>query len=269
MGHNRIKIVSNYSIPSISYFLQNENREWVRVSNSSKLSRREYTENSIIEKIFDILEVIEEIYNPGDRGVELSFEGTEEEYTVICDTIKKKCLEKQISCYQQKTKIAVAGKIKSGKTTLIESLESLIGAKYARSMKTDYEVFTDKKGCTEWYELKGIDLGKEYIHQSKKVLEQLVESGLSMFVYCFSTYKVEKLEEELIMNLKTKNPELKILLVLTFCVEDDAELFSEQISSQLAQVKVIPILAKDLKIRGGAIPSFGLDKIVQCIYEGK
>ncbi len=269
MNRNKVKIVCNKNINSISYYFQNENSEWIRVSNSSELSRKEYTYTTIKEKVFDILKIINEIYNPGSRGVDLYFEGSDDEFNIICKTLDSNYSQENIMCHQNKMKIAVAGKIRSGKTTLIGELGKLLNVHYDNTQSTDYIVYNDKKGNIQWYELKGIDLGKENIEQTISIIDELVNKGLTTFVYCFGTSKIEKLEEKIILHVRNNYPQIKILVVLTSCVYDEAPSLAEQVSKSINQVKVIPVLAKELKTRGGIIPAFGLEQIVKYIFEGR
>lgn len=268
MEHNKIKIVSNIKLRRIAYYFKNESNEWVRVPNSSRLSRKEFCGTTISEKIYDIIKIIDGVYNPGNRGVEVLFEGTDEEYDIIRNTVKKLNMSDSIICNQKKAKIAVVGKICSGKTTLIESIGEHLNTNFSKKENAQYNVFIDKKGNTEWYELKGIDLGKEYITQSKAVLTELAESGMTVLVYCLSTYKVEELEEKLILEFSEQYPEINVLIALTSCVDEDAALYAEHISGQLNK-KVIPVFAQEKKTRNGSIPAYGLEQTVQYIYEGK
>lgn len=268
MEHNKIKIVSNIKLRRIAYYFKNESSEWVRVSNSSGLSRKEFCETTISEKIYDIIKIIDDVYNPGNRGVEVLFEGTDEEYVIIRNTVKKVNMCDSIICRQKKAKIAVVGKIGSGKTTLIESIGEHLSTNFSKKKNPQYDVFVDKKGNTEWYELKGIDLGKEYITQSNVILTELAETGMTVLVYCLSTYKIEELEEKLILEFSEQHPEINVLISLTSCVDEDAALYAEQISGRLNK-KVIPVLAKEKKTRNGSIPAYGLEQTVQYIYEGK
>lgn len=269
MNRNKVKIVCNENINSISYYFLNEGSKWVRVSNSSELSRKEYTFTTIKEKTTDILRIINEIYNPGNRGVDIYFEGSDDDFCILCNAIKRNYLEDYITCKLEKTKIAVVGKIGSGKTTLITELEKLLNVHYEISKNKEYVTYSDKKGNTEWYELNGIDLGKENIEQTKALIDKFAKNGLTTVVYCFSTSKIEKLEENVIQYIKETYPEIEILITLTSCIYDEAQLFAEQLSTNLNQTKVIPILAKELKTREGIIPAFGLDQIVRYIFEGK
>ena len=269
MNRNKVKIVCNKNINSISYYFQNERSEWVRLSNSSELSRREYTFTTIQEKASYILQIINEIYNPGNRGVDLYFEGSDDDFTILCNTLKSNYSEDNITCQQKKMKIAVVGKIGSGKSTLIEEMSQLLNAHYKKTQDINFMVYADKKGNTEWYELNGIDLGKKNIEQTEIVLDQLASNGLTTLVYCFGISKTEELEEKIILHIRDNYPEVKILVALTSCIYEEAPLFAEQVSKNINQAKVIPVLAKELKTREGIISAFGLDQIARYIFEGK
>ena len=269
MNRNKVKIVCNENINSISYYFQNERSKWIRVSNSSELSRKEYIFTTIREKATDILGIINEIYNPGNRGVDIFFEGSDDDFSILCNAIKRDFSEDNITCKQKKMKIAVAGKIGSGKTTLITELEKFLNVHYEKCMNKEYVIYSDKKGNSEWYDLNGIDLGIENIEQTKDVIDKFAKNGLTTVVYCFSTSKIDELEEKLILYIRETYPEIEILIALTSCIYDEGLLFAEQLSTNLMQTKVIPILAKELKTREGIIPAFGLDQIVRYIFEGR
>ena len=266
---NKLKMVSNQSTQKNSFFFLNENGEWVTVDSASPLSRREYTEADIQEKIFQILQIIDEVYNTGNRGVDLIFEGAGEEGTLICDAISVAKLGDTISFDQKKTIIAVAGKLSSGKTTLIEEIGKMHNVEYTREKENDYVVYREQHGNSAWYELNGIDLGKACMEHAEAVLEGLVQKGLGVIIYCLSNGKIEQIEETLLKTFNAKHPDIKTLLVLTNSADEEAELFAEQLSSRLGQVRVIPVLAKEIKTRSGSIPPFGLIQLIKYIYEGK
>ena len=72
---NKLKMVSNQSTHKNSFFFMNENGEWVTVDSASPLSRREYTEADIQEKIFQILRIIDEVYNTGKYSLQGTTQG--------------------------------------------------------------------------------------------------------------------------------------------------------------------------------------------------
>ena len=144
MRKNRVKMICSENRRSISYYLQNESREWIRVSNASILSRKKYLNTTIKESGFDILKIIDETYNPGNRGVDLYFEGSDENFSILQSILKENFAEENIVCHQRKTKIAVAGKIGSGKTVLIEELSRLHNISYKKSKLLDFTKYVNE-----------------------------------------------------------------------------------------------------------------------------
>ena len=53
------------------------------------------------------------------------------------------------------------------------------------------------------------------------------------------------------------------------CVEENGDLYADELSKRMENLKVIPALAKDLKTRMGTILAYGLDDIERYIFEGK
>lgn len=303
MERNKIKIVSNKSLKMISYYIQNEDLEWVPVDKSSPLSRKEYTEVSLKDNAEIIIRKIDEIYNVGDRGIDIQLEGGSDDdcmhiCSVVnnhsniniskekqsknspddCNSVTSDVLEKtaddhvadmNISFEHKKSQMIVAGKIKSGKTVFIEEFCKFSNIQYSKKETKGYTLYTSEDGNTTWYELSGIDLGKEHIRAYEETMEKIVSETRSVYIYCISTSKIETTEEKIIMDFKNKYPDVKILVILTSYIEDDAALVAEQISKQISGVRVIPVLARDKKTRQGIIPSFGLDLVAQYIYGGR
>lgn len=270
MLRNQIKIVSNKKRQSLAFYLKNEADEWRLVSNDSVLSRKEYICATIQSRAVDIVRVISTVYNPGNRGVDISFEGEEKDFLFLKDTIDSQFSGSNITCNMQRTLIAVAGKIGAGKTTLIKGF-----GKYKDISFNCYEkdgnyvfVFADDETVI-WYEIPGIDFGAENVAKAKNAFEKLAKSGLTTFIYCLGTNKIEALEEDLIFFVRDTYPEIKILVVLTQFVEDEQKLYVEQLSATLDGLKVIPTLAVDMKTRGGVVYAYGLDDIDRYIFEGK
>lgn len=89
MRCNSIKIISNRVAGTISYYMKNEMDEWIHVDRSSPLSRKEYTETSIYESAEKIIEVIDNTYNMGNRGVNLEMECSDDEFIYLSSLIEK------------------------------------------------------------------------------------------------------------------------------------------------------------------------------------
>ena len=174
-----------------------------------------------------------------------------------------------ISCEHKKSKMVIAGKIKSGKSTLIEEFCKYNDIKYSKRKCKEYTLYESEDENTILYELNGIDLGREYIQAYEKTIKEIASVDMTVYIYCSATSKIEIAEERIIMNIQKNYPQVKILVALTSYVENDASLVAEQISKQMKGVKVIPMLAKELKTRQGIIPSFGLDLASRYIYGGR
>lgn len=269
MLRNQIKIVSNAKRQSLAFYMKNEADEWRLVSNDSALSRKAYIGTTIQSRAVDIVRVIHTVYNPGNRGVDIFFEGEEKDFLLLKDTVDRQFSESNITCVMQKTLVAVAGKIGAGKTSLIKGFWNYKDISFNCCEKDGIFVFTDDDEAVVWYEIPGIDFGAENVIKARKTFEKLAKSGLTTFIYCLGTNKIEAAEEDFIFFVRNKYPEIKILVVLTQSVDDEQALYVEQLSGNLDGIKVIPTLAMDMKTRGGVVSAYGLDDIDRYIFEGK
>lgn len=268
MSRNRIKIVSSQNPKRLSFFYMNEKGVWRSVSQQSELHWK-YPSASIFDSGEEIVAVIDRQYNTGKRGVDIRFEGPKEEYCYLRECITKYFHERDIECEHQQTVIVVAGKVRSGKTTFIEEICKYLGESSSSVSLEGYEKFTAYSSNTIWYELSGIDIGKENVLSAQKTFDKLIEEGVTDFIYCLATTKIEDLEEALINHVGTTYPNIKISLLLTMYVDDESDLYSERLSEQLNGIRVLPILAKNLKTRRGIVEAHGLDEVCRYLFEGR
>ncbi len=269
MLRNQIKIVSNAKRYSLAFYMKNESGEWRLVSNDSVLSRKEYISTTIHSRAADIVQVINSVYNPGNRGVDIIFEGEEKDFLLLKEIVDNQFSESNITCIIQKNLVAVVGKIGSGKTSLIKGFGNYKDISFNCYEKDGIITFADDEETIIWYEIPGIDFGAENMVNARNAVEKLIKSGLTTFVYCLGTNKIEALEEELIFFVRDTYPEIKILVVLTQSVDDEQALYIDQLSASLEGIKVIPTLAIDMKTRGGVVSAYGLDDVDRYIFEGK
>lgn len=265
---NCLKIVSNPTNNTLAFYKMSKER-WLLVPSTSELSRKEYTEATIKENASKIVSYINTVYNIGNQGVDIYFEGTQSDYQTLVAVINNQFPGCNLQCMIQKTLIAVMGKCNCGKTVLIEELTKQKGSQFQQTVVDGTVVYTDESGATIWYEVPGIDLGIENVNAARARFEKLAEQGLTNLVYCLSTSKIESLEEEFMEYVQSEYPSIHILVVLTQFVEEDSEVFVDQLSTQLNGVKVIPVLARDVKLRDGVISAYGVDDINSNIFEGK
>lgn len=278
MKRNSIRVVCNPYTNKMSYYFKNEIGEWSVLSGSSPLSRQFYTNTSVKERGEKIVEKIDEIYNRKNRGVDILFEGTSDSYNCFVDIIKNNFANRNISCTLGTTKIAVLGKKSVGKTMLIESLEALKGFEYSVIRNEEYIQYTDECNHAHWYEVKGIDLGKENVENAFQTVAELSEMGLSAVIYCVSaiTGRIENIEKELISRIENSFAELKVMVVLTMCYKDDIQETIDEIEKITNQAKLVLTLAKEYKTgmkdtdgKIVVIKPFGLELVSEYVFEGR
>lgn len=267
---NQVKIISNSQRQSLAFYYKGDVHEsWQLVTNASNLSRKEYICAFIRDRAKDIVCEINSDYNQKNRGVDIFFEGDEADFLLLKKVIDDDFYQSDITCVMQKTRIAVSGKIGAGKTTLIKGFWEFKGKGSHCCEKEGVFLYTDDEESSVWYEIPGIDFGAENVDNARKTFEKLAKSGLTTFIYCLGTTKIESLEEDLIFFVRDNYPSIKVLVVLTQFVDDEQTLYVEQLSAALDGIKVIPTLAVDMKTRGGVVYAYGLDDIDRYIFEGK
>lgn len=286
--------------------MKNENGEWVPVDSASPLSKKEFTRASLKEISEKIIDIIDDTYNVGNRGVDIEAECSDDEYKYLQKIIQMKesainiqernnatniqsvnkiskiddneivfsdqinsANHADISFQKRNTCVVIVGKVLSGKTTLIEELGKLNSLDFKSSKKDGYIEYINPDQDQTWYEVNGIDLGKQFVLQAEKEIDKIAATGLDVFIYCFSTSKIETLETELLFKVKEKYPNARIFGVLTSCVDEDCNDLTDSMSNLLGGIKVLPVLAKDKKIKQGIIPAYGLEEITKYIYGAK
>lgn len=273
-----MRVVCNPYTNKMSYYIKNERDEWNVLSSSSPLSRQYYTDTTVKEKAVEILSVIDEVYNRKNKGVDILFEGTTDSYGIFNDAAKRNFANRDITCNLGTTKVAVIGKIASGKSTLIEGLEKKIGFSYNKIKEDGYEIYIDECNHAQWYELKGIDLGLENLENAFRSVSKLSKDGLSAVIYCISgtTGRIEKEEKEFIMKLDEAFSSIKVMVALTMCYRDDVQDIVDEIERITNQSKVTVTLAKEyktgLKDSEGApivVDAFGIESVSEFIFEGR
>ena len=276
MKRNTIRVVCNPYTNKISYYLKNELGEWNVFSGNSPLSRKYYRNTSIAERSVEILRKIDEIYNRKNKGVDILFEGTLENYNLILEVIKNSFTERDITCKLGTTKIAVVGKKSVGKTFLIDGLEDLQGFKYSKTEEKDFVKYVDECNHAEWYEINGIDSGKHNVEETFKTIERLSKEGLSLVIYCILANRIQNSDEDFIRKIVNSFVELKIMIVLTMCYDDNTQKYVAEIKKIMDPVKIVPVLAKEyktgLKNKSGdslIVPPFGLEDVSSFVFEGR
>lgn len=278
MKRNTLKIISNPYTKQLSYYFKNEIGEWDVLSSNSPLSRKYYTNTSIKERGHEILNIINDVYNRKNKGVDIIFEGTSKEYSCLDEEVRNNYIECNINCRTGTTRIAILGKRDVGKTYLIEGMEELEGCGFTREEKEEYIQYTDNINNVQWFEIRGIDLGTEHVEKAMKTMQKLAAEGLSTVIYCISAVagKCEDIESNMISQLVDEYVDLKVMVALTLCYKDDIISSMDEIEKLTSHIKIVPTLAKNyktaMKDKHGIpieVESFGLKEISEYVFEGR
>ena len=276
---NSVKIVCNPFERKISYFYKNEIGEWLLMSSSSPLSRQQYTTTDMKKSCKIIIEKINEVYNRKNKGVDILFEGTSDNYELLSSVINTDFANYDIKCIINTTEIAVVGKKNVGKTFLIEGIAKEYGNKLNRSNNNQYKEYKDWYNHVEWLEVNGIDVGNENIDETYRVISNLVKYGLSKVIYCISgeTGRIEEMERKLLIQLKQNFPSIDILIAITksYKNNDDIKIMVDEIKKYIGNDKVFPVLAQEYEFNtsigeeNSIIKPYGLEDLVTYLFEEK
>lgn len=267
MEQNRVKIENIRAGGTISYYFQNEKGEWMRVPNSSVLSRKEYRETTISESAEKILQAISDIYGYGGREIEILFEGSKQDLALLRSVCTAGFPAENISFRKCATKIAVAGKASAGKTNLVNALCESLNLKCELSYGEHCTILSGGEKEISWY-IFNLDFEKNQPAVIQPALLTLAETGLSSLIYCVSGTRFESAEKKLIQAVRSHHPGLKILIALTRAITEESASDAERISQTMGGIRVIPVLPKDMKLNGGTIQAHGVPDVEKYIFEG-
>jgi len=167
--------------------------------------------------------------------------------------------------------VAVIGKGGSGKTELIRAICGCTESDTVNHYKKDgFSIITDAKTRSKWYEIDGIEIEKYSVDRTNSILSRLVrENGVSVVLYCFRSRigKIEDIERDFIVGLKRDYPHLKILAIVTECIDEEAAIeFAAKISLSTKETKTFNVLASELRCKAGYLQPFGIEELTEEIY---
>lgn len=279
MKRNALKIICNPYNDQISYYFRNEQGIWVVLSGNSPLSRQYYTNAVIKERVKDIVEKIDEIYNKKNKGLDILFEGSSIYFDCFKGAISYYLPDRDITCSMGVTKIAVVGKTNVGKSSLIEGMEEQQGYEYSVNEFPEYYMYSDEENHAEWYEIKGIDFEIGNVQKVYQTLDRLIRNGLSIVIYCVgaTTGRLETAERDLINRILENHADVTVLIVLTIGIKKDVREFVDEIEKMTDQIRVVTTLAKEYEFemedeytgetKYVTMKPYGLDTLSKYVFE--
>ena len=101
---------------------------------------------------------------------------------------------------------------------------------------------------------------RNILHDTKTASD---EQDITLVWFCMSaaSSRFEKYEAELIKDLSIEY-ELPFIIILTQCFSDERGELEQQIEKDLPEISTIRVLAKDYRMRGGAIAAFGVNDLL-------
>lgn len=96
---NKVRITCDPFQKIIEYAWYDSNMgEYTDIDEDSKLRNDKYVYTTIQNRTYEILEILNGDYNPGNTGLTIEFAGTADDYRDICEVIDKHCSDSNITC---------------------------------------------------------------------------------------------------------------------------------------------------------------------------
>lgn len=276
---NIVKIICNPFLNRIAYSFKNEHGEWKYLAGYSVLSRREFTSGSIETNAKNIIRKLDEIYNRNNKGLDIIFEGTQEDFYFIKKNIDDLSGSHNITCSCQVSKIAVLGKPASGKTSLIQSMCNTKDINPIEHDEGSYYSFFDSQKNVEWIEIKGVDYEQDLQPKVLNIIDDLCKHDVFTFLYCISlqSNRMEDFEVDLYKSISNQLPGLSKAICVTNCVQTEKvkRSFVDTISKELPEEKIIPVNAVAFETgvfdsatqKAIVVEQFGLEELSKFIFE--
>lgn len=260
-----LKIVYQPTDNSLGFFIKNALSNWVPVSEYSELAESKCKYADINTDADLLLDVLSRAYAHGNalRIIAEGFDTIEG----FCEAAEK---HENIFVNNGVFNVAVLGKVKSGKSVLIEAY------KYTQKEDIDNNIVYVIEG-NKWFEIKGIDLGPNCCKDPLETIASInVSNKISVFLYCVE-YKSGKLETEeihLIEELLSTYPNARVVIALTNSFDEGgANILAQKFQTEMhgmdiKGIPVIPVLAQKAETRIGEIQSYGITRLLDVIYGG-
>lgn len=190
-----------------------------------------------------------------------------------------------------KLNIVIMGKTGAGKSTLLNAIikEDIaptgIGlpvtkenAVYSRKLllplgmeNTDGSYrFIGKQ--VDLYDTVGLEIDKEITNRTLAETQKFItkargnekQNDITVILFCvnYRSSRFEEYEMDLIKTLSI-DYEIPFVIALTQCIDDDEGELEKQLKRDLPEIAITRILAKDYKIKGGTVKTFGITELLR------
>jgi uncharacterized protein (DUF697 family)/GTPase SAR1 family protein len=172
----------------------------------------------------------------------------------------------------------MAGRPGAGKSTLLNAIfgEDLAATGIGASVTQEIIRYSRPGFPITIYDTPGIELGKSALQVAQGYLDEIHrnahsdERRIHFALYCIGDLRFQEFEELIVQSLAREVP---VFLVLTQCLTPDDEAKRELARKIEAEIwpiqggRVLLTLAKPRTIAGHTLPAFGLETLVDLIYQ--
>ncbi|MBS5509847.1 MAG: dynamin family protein [Clostridium sp.] len=258
MGERRFLIMANPYTQKIKYQFTGEDGEWADVAEESRLNSEAFTNTTIQREAVKIVREINSTYNMGNRGLEIEFNGTDEDYQYLSEIIEKRFKNDSIICNKGERQLFSATDVLPEIESVYDSVESIFEQNPNSHAQEELNKFSDARKAIVPICVMGLYSAGKSAFINSLIGDEILPSSSEPTTarnYCITSSNSAKIRFNYQMTEKT------IPVEITF---DGAQYKINQIG-ELAIVKRIDDALKDDSIQHSQ--SYHMNRTLQIINE--